>query len=181
MPEDPKHNEKWQESIGMRISAEMDKMIEILKEQPIVALACRKIGLSPSTYYRWLRNNPIFKYRADHARKEGRSNLNDVVESALIVAAKKGEPWAIRFYLEHQSTDYVSKQVFDIGREKENDKAITPIPRGEITAYLRALVENKELMKKMTSEDAALNRALENLFEKIESIASPELLGEGDM
>ena len=182
MAEDLKHNEKWEEAVGLRMTEDKKLVINALREQPNISLACRKAGVATSTYYRWIKDDPFFKYRADNARNEGKCNRNDMVESALVMAAKKGEPWAVKYYLDHQSPEYQLKSIFEKNKEIEfGSDAISIMTQGEVWSYKKYLANSEEFRKMAVSDNRALARAIEIYLKNIGDISSPLVLGEDDI
>ena len=58
------------------------RLLEIFKETGNIIASCRRIGVAPKTYYRYLKTNPEFKQRAQKAlevgqKKNKRSKLDD--------------------------------------------------------------------------------------------------------
>lgn len=90
----------------MRSSLDQTKFIESLREMPFIYYATKKVGISRSTIYRWLKNNHDFKERVDSAIEEGRMGTDDIMEMSLINQGKKGNIGAIKFYLTHNHKRY---------------------------------------------------------------------------
>lgn len=78
------------------------KLLESLKDSSgIITYACEKAGISRQTYYRWYREDPEFKARADDI-----SELQiDVAEASLLKKIQKGDTAAIIFYLKTKGKD----------------------------------------------------------------------------
>lgn len=84
-------------------------LIEQLKKMPIVGLACEKVGLHRSTYYRWLKENKRFATEAHQARREGVLLINDLAESQLLSQIKEGNITAMIFWLKHNNPTYETR------------------------------------------------------------------------
>ncbi|MCD8136113.1 MAG: hypothetical protein LUH01_09245 [Parabacteroides gordonii] len=84
------------------IQRDKEKLLDSLKESSgIVTYACEKAGFSRQTYYRWYRDDPEFKARADDI-----SELQiDVAEASLLKKIQKGDTAAIIFYLKTKGKD----------------------------------------------------------------------------
>ena len=95
----------------MRSSLDQTKFIESLREMPFIYYAAKKVGISRSTIYRWLKNNRDFKERVDSAIEEGRMGTDDIMEMSLINQGKKGNIGAIKFYLTHNHKRYISNPI----------------------------------------------------------------------
>lgn len=71
-------------------------LLDSLKDcSGIVTFACEKVGLSRQTYYRWYKEDPDFKERADAINEL----QIDVAEASLLKKIQKGDTTAIIFYL----------------------------------------------------------------------------------
>lgn len=84
------------------IQRDKTKLLESLKDSSgIITYACEKAGISRQTYYRWYREDPEFKARADDI-----SELQiDVAEASLLKKIQKGDTAAIIFYLKTKGKD----------------------------------------------------------------------------
>src|SRR5690349_5197245 len=99
MEKDPKHNDKWRESVDGRIDENQRKFLEAVEENPNIQLACKKVGISRSTIYRWREENQFFWKKLTTALDRGSERMNDYVESKLFEKIKDGDWPAIRFRL----------------------------------------------------------------------------------
>ena len=75
-------------------------MIVALKEMPIVQVACKKVGVGRTTYYRW-RENKKFAKEADAAIAEGEAFITDMSESQLISLIRDRNFQALQLWLRH--------------------------------------------------------------------------------
>ena len=93
----------------------------------MVSAACKKAGLPRATYYRWLHEDQEFANKVNDAILIGVDSINDLAETQLSLAIKKGEPWAIRFWLTNRSQHYAqpSKLIREIHHKH------TMIPQAE--------------------------------------------------
>ena len=60
------------------------KLLEMLMETPLIEPACQKAGVSRSTYYRWRKEDSVFRKKADNVIGQGRLLVNDLAESKLM-------------------------------------------------------------------------------------------------
>ncbi len=88
---------------------EKQAFIEVMKEMPIVTVACKKAGIDHSTYYRWCREDQDFLEQSEEAMKQGKEFLRDMNKSQLISLTKDKYWPAIKYYLEHNDPDYMGK------------------------------------------------------------------------
>ncbi len=84
-------------------------LIEQFKQMPIVEVACKKIGISRASYYRWRKSQKIFAKEADEALTYGRQFINDMAESQLLQAIKEGNLTGIIFWLKNNHKGYMNK------------------------------------------------------------------------
>lgn len=93
-----------------RVIARQEKqkklLIEHLKKIPIIQIACEKLGISRSTYYRWRDEDPEFENIATEAVNKGKSIINDMAESKLIAGIQGNNMTAIIYWLKHNHKNY---------------------------------------------------------------------------
>lgn len=84
------------------IQKDKERLLASLKESSgIVTYACEKAGFSRQTFYRWYKEDPEFKARADDI-----SELQiDVAEASLLKKIQNGDTAAIIFYLKTKGKD----------------------------------------------------------------------------
>lgn len=89
-------------------------MLEALENSlGIVSVACRKIGISRQTHYRWQKEDPDY----DKASKEIIEATIDFVESKLFENISDKKEASIMFYLKSKAKHrgYVERQELDMG------------------------------------------------------------------
>ena len=101
-----------------------DSMIVALKEMPIVQIACKKVGVGRTTYYRW-RENKKFAREADTAIAEGEAFITDMSESQLIGLIRDKNFPAIQLWLRHHHPKYTNK-VEVTGNLNMKEEPLTP-------------------------------------------------------
>ncbi len=101
-----------------------DLLIAALKELPIVQIACKKVGIGRTTYYRW-RKNKEFAARADQALAEGEALITDMSESQLISLIHNGNFQAVQLWLKTHHPKYGNK-VEVTGNLNVKDEPLTP-------------------------------------------------------
>lgn len=89
-----------------QINEQKEKIIEELKKTPIILVACQKIGISRSTYYRWIHDDCEFLKTTEDAIKIGIQIINDYAESKLITNIQKGDNTAIIYWLKNNHPKY---------------------------------------------------------------------------
>lgn len=60
------------------------KFLDELRELPIVDMACRKLGISRQSYYKWRKEDVDFFKESNEALSQGESKINDMAVSNVI-------------------------------------------------------------------------------------------------
>ena len=107
----------------MKNNADKEKLLEALKENHIIYAACRKVGVSKSTYYRFRESDPEFAAAADAALQEGIELVNDAAESNIVTEIKNRDKDASKFWLKHRHPAYSTKIHVETSK---HDPDITP-------------------------------------------------------
>jgi len=95
-----------QTAITKRQVKEKGALIDQLKKLPIIQIACEKIGVGRTTYYRWKKEDPDFAIDSEDAIQTGRNLINDMAESQLLSEIKEKNMTAIIFWLKHNHPIY---------------------------------------------------------------------------
>jgi hypothetical protein len=87
------------------------KLVGELKRTPIVQVACKKLGVGRSTYYKWRHRDHLFAKACDQAMEFGQALINDIIESKLISMAQNGNLDAMKTWLRanHHKYTYVNR------------------------------------------------------------------------
>lgn len=80
-----------------------------LERTPIIELACDKVKVSRTTFYRWVHANKDFAKDVEKSLVTGREFINDLAESQVISLIRQGEIAAMRLWLQHNSHRYANK------------------------------------------------------------------------
>jgi len=103
-----------------RIIRDKKLIIEKLKVNPIIEVACKKAGISRATYYRWKKDDPEFAKQANKALQEGAELISDMAESQLINQIRNNNMTAIIFWLKHHRQAYETRvRLFHESEESE--------------------------------------------------------------
>ena len=99
------------------------KLIELLQANPFVGSACKKVGISRATYYRWLQDDVFFKKATNDALDVSSSSINDLAESKLVQNIENNNLSSIIFWLKHNSAIYKDppRLKFDIQNPSERE------------------------------------------------------------
>ncbi|MBI3632535.1 MAG: hypothetical protein HY225_03740 [Candidatus Vogelbacteria bacterium] len=141
-------NEKYLETVRNKQEEEKQKMIEVLKEAPVIAFACKKIGIGRSTYYRWIEEDEKFKRESEEALQDGTAFVIGIGEVQLFRMVKEGKMPAISFLLRHRHAAYGGKP------EKVNSQIEVTTP--EQDEIIRKAMESAifpSIINLMTSPD----------------------------
>lgn len=82
------------------------KFLTELEETGNILVACKRTGVARTNIYRW-RKNQNFNKKFGQALGRGRSMNCEIAEAQLVVAAKRGDSWAIRYLLDNNSRRYL--------------------------------------------------------------------------
>ncbi len=85
------------------------KLVIQLKKMPIVQVACERISMPRSTYYRWKKEDEEFAIECDTAISESTGLINDMAESQLIRSIRDCNLTAIIFWLKNHHKAYANK------------------------------------------------------------------------
>lgn len=89
-----------------QIESEKLKLILTLKEIPVVILACKKVGLDKSTFYRWKNSDKRFAREVTRAMSRGCDYISDIAEAHVIQGVKKGEKNYVITWLKSHRAPY---------------------------------------------------------------------------
>ncbi len=101
----------YQKTIDKRLKDDKQKLVDTLRELPIVMAACKRAGVSRDTYYRWRREDNEFRRDSDDALSQGVEFINDMSEAQVIQLIKEGKLPAIALWLKHNHPRYGGKNV----------------------------------------------------------------------
>jgi Mg/Co/Ni transporter MgtE len=96
----------YSEAIGQRQLSEKAKLLESLREMPLVEYACKKSAIGRTTYYRWRKEDAAFLRESDEAMRHGIEFINDMSESQLIQLIKEKKMPAIAMWLKNRHPSY---------------------------------------------------------------------------
>jgi hypothetical protein len=84
-------------------------LVEQLKKTPVIQVACEKLDIARSTFYRWRDNDPEFAKAVNESMNQGTEFVSDFAESRLIEAIRDKNLKAIMFWLKAHSNRYSTK------------------------------------------------------------------------
>lgn len=112
-------DKNYKKTIKKRLAEEKQKILENLKQIPIVSVACQKLGVARSSFYRWKVEDKLFSKDVDKALSEGKKLINDLAESQLINAIKDQNMTGIIWWLRNNHPGYADKIELTHKTEKE--------------------------------------------------------------
>lgn len=92
--------------MAQSLEAKKKKVLSALGEMRIVTHACKKAGVSTSSFYRWVQEDEAFEVKCEEAIKEGTNKICDVAEAVLIGKIQKGDASIAKYWLEKHREDY---------------------------------------------------------------------------
>lgn len=129
------------------------KVLDELGRTPVVEIACKRSGVSRSSFYRWKLEDKDFAKKIDDAISEGELLINDLAESKLIASIQDQSLSAIVFWLKNHHDKY--KQKLEItGQLEHMQKELTPEQKKVVEQALKlSSLITEENIKKLNSKD----------------------------
>lgn len=97
------------EIIKTNNAASKERLVDQLRDMPIVEVACRRAGIGRATYYRWLKKDPEFAAQCREALEQSTAAVSDIAEAKLINAIQAGNMTAISFWLRSRHGAYQAR------------------------------------------------------------------------
>jgi len=117
-------DDNYKKSIVKRLSGDKQKILENLKQVPIISVACQKCGIGRASYYRWKEEDKNFAKEADKALQDGKQLINDLAESQLINAIKDQNMTGIIWWLRNNHPGYTNK--IELSASKTEEEKLNP-------------------------------------------------------
>lgn len=133
---------KYQKTIKKRLSEDKQKLLENLKQVPIISVACQKLGIGRSSVYRWKTEDRLFSQEFDKSLQEGKQLINDLAESQLINAIKDQNMTGIIWWLRNNHPGYTNK--IELTTLKSEDERLSPDQQKLIEKALVVLSKNNQ-------------------------------------
>ena len=119
-----------------RIQKQKEQMIEQLKKNPIIQIACEKLEIGRATHYRWSTEDAEYAKSVDLAVQEGVIFFAEFSESKLHNAVRNDQPWAIAMSLKALHPRYKNKLEIS-GSIQHNTRELTPEDEALLKESLR--------------------------------------------
>lgn len=116
-------DKNYKKTIEKRLSRDKQKVLENLKQIPIISVVCQKTGIGRSSVYRWKIDDKFFSKEFDKALQEGKQLINDLAESQLINAIKDQNMTGIIWWLRNNHPGYTNK--IELTTSKTDDEKLT--------------------------------------------------------
>jgi len=133
-------DKKYQKTIQKRIFEDKQKLLENLKQIPVISVACQKTSIGRSSFYRWKVKDKVFSKEADKALQEGKQFINDLAESQLINAIKEQNMTGIIYWLRNNHPGYADRIELTHKTEKEE---LSPEQKGLVKKAIVLTQGNK--------------------------------------
>lgn len=102
----PKKKSNKTETIAKRIIKDKEKLLMELRKVPIIQVACARVGIDRSTFYRWKKDDEEFGQLADDSISYGISLINDLAESKMVNGINNGDKTFTIFWLKNRHSVY---------------------------------------------------------------------------
>ncbi len=107
-----------------RIKKQKEDLIDQLKKNPVIQIACEKLDIGRATHYRWYADDEEYAKAVDSAIAEGVTFVAEFAESQLLNAVRNGDPWAVSMVLRAMHPRYKNKVEF-IGTINHTNRELT--------------------------------------------------------
>lgn len=156
-----------------RIAKQKVLILKELEKCGIVTQACKQVGISRRSYYRWKDEDLDFAEQANEAKQLGTGIYNDVAESQLLQLIKAGDFKGIKYWLERRHPDFNANyrfaelkcKMFELPSYDPEDIVLSPDDEqrmlealGGIREFQRvraAEASNPDLFKKIVGRDGS--------------------------
>lgn len=117
-------------------------LAEELSKTPVISVACKKVGVSRQSFYRWTQSDEEFLADMMYAMRSGIRYFNDIAESQLLVMIQEKNFSAVRYWLDRRHPMYITNHSKEKQQAFENRaprnviiEIVDPVT-GEVTAPL---------------------------------------------
>jgi len=110
--------------------------IDQLKSIPNIQIACEKLSIGRSTFYRWQSEDLDFKKDVEQSIFDGVLVVNDLAESKLVSSIKSGDMRAIEYWLKHHHVNYST--VIKLKHSIDDDE-LSDIQKQQLSEVLKVL------------------------------------------
>lgn len=139
------------------------KLLEQLQQMPNVQVACTRVGVPRSTYYRWYKEDPVFATQATEALAQGVDVVNDVAESKVISGINRDEQRYVFYWLTNRHPAYKSDKVWQQRAAAEAERAEFRRESEKLSEIIRNLEDIPLEENFEPSDDEEINESFKKL------------------
>lgn len=99
-----------------------NNILELLNDNPIISVVCKKAGISRATFYRWIEDDYDFKKECADTKKIGIKSINDLCESVMINKIREGNFPVLKYWLEANNEVYAFAKKSEKGHTWHRNK-----------------------------------------------------------
>lgn len=99
------------------------QLVKKLEDVRMVQIACRHVGISRATYYRWRTDDPVFAEKCDEAIRMATEMISDLAESHIVAGVKNGDIGLAKYWLQHHHKDYKQPAKVQLEQKETNPYA----------------------------------------------------------
>jgi len=99
-------DEQAQKTIDERMAKDKEAVLEELRRNSIIEVACKKTGVGRTTFYRWRKEDFDFYANVNEAIEQGRSVITDMAISQVVKSIQEGSFPASKFWLTHHDDHF---------------------------------------------------------------------------
>ncbi|MEK7144417.1 MAG: phBC6A51 family helix-turn-helix protein [Patescibacteria group bacterium] len=147
-------------TLSVKTAEQKLAVLEHLTKCCIVQLACERVGVGRSTYYKWLSEDKEFKGLANKAINTGREYLNDIAISGLLKKIQEGHLTALIFWLKNNHV-WFAERIRHEYHLVDNDGILPDEQREQIvracriSGMLGTFIRSEELKEKFLASKSA--------------------------
>lgn len=129
--------------MNQKPNSDKEKILEGLREIPVVSLVLKRSGVSKTTFYNWKKESKEFSNNVDHAMRESVMSVNDLAEGQLIKKIRDGNMTAIRYWLDSHSRTYNAR--ITLADQIDASPEFTPRVKKRIKQILGLIKQENEI------------------------------------
>ena len=149
-----------------RITEQKKELLTQFRKNPVLQSVCHRAGISRSTVYRWMGEDPTFYNLVKRAQNEGNEFVADMAKSQVIKQISEGNLTASFFWLKTRKKEEFAESVLHEHRLIKDTVELGPdLEKTHIAAQLRMM---DGYMDKKT-DHFNVERAVRRAWEKIDA------------
>lgn len=116
-------------------------ILKKLADVRIVEIACKQVGISRATFYRWQDDDYKFHVDCQQAIQQGTDRISDLAESQVVNKIKDGDFRASTYWLEKHHPDYAPRKT------NQPDKFEDPFAKYSDEQLMMVIESTEEVIK----------------------------------